>query len=74
MNYLSNLWAKEPAMVVGTVVVILDAGLAIAVAYGVHVPDAVKVQIDVIGGAIITLLGAGTIRSQVTPVAAPKTP
>lgn len=70
MSYLQSLWQKEPARVVGVIIVILDAALAIAVGYGVHVLPVVQTQIDLVGGTIITLIGTGVvIRSQVTPVA-----
>ena len=67
MRKLVELWAKEPAMVVGVV----SALIAVAAAIGLAVTDELAEAIYAAITAIGAILGALITRSQVTPVADP---
>ena len=60
---LSNLWGREPAMVLAT----MQAILALAIAFGLDLTDE---QLGAILAASAAVMGLIT-RSQVTPVANP---
>jgi uncharacterized membrane protein YphA (DoxX/SURF4 family) len=63
MNLIKSFWRREPVLFVASVIAIIDAGIGVAVAFGLQL-NAVEV------GAIGTLeLAIGTFvqRSQVSP-------
>lgn len=60
-----NFIRREPAAVVGLVV----AGLALVVAFGIPISTDQKAAIVGVVTAILSILGAGVTRSQVTPTA-----
>lgn len=68
MKAILNLWATEPAMVVGTLVAIL----ALLVSFGVPLKVDQQNAIRGVAEAVGVLIAAYVIRSQVSPVA--KTP
>jgi len=67
MQNLLNLFAREPAMVVGTV----NAVLVLLVTFGLPIGEDQKAAIDGVLFALLAIVAAVTIRSQVTPVARP---
>lgn len=63
MTRLIELWAREPARVVGLVV----AALALLVAFGLPITGEQREAIVGVTIAILAILGAEITRSRVTP-------
>ena len=66
---------NEPIISVGIIVAFIDAAIAVAVAFGVHITNTQSTAIDALIVAsfpIITIVGAFIARSQVMPVAKAK--
>lgn len=64
MDKLVDLWAREPARIVGLVVALL----ALLVAFGVDITTEQQTAIVGIVTAILIVLGAELTRSKVSPV------
>ena len=68
MKQLLNLVRTEPAAITGLVVAIIT----VVVAFGVPIDDSQRSAIVGVVGAVLAILGAGVVRSQVTPLAKTK--
>jgi hypothetical protein len=65
MNALLSLFQKEPALAIG----FANAVLLVAINFGVPINADQKLALDSLFGAVLAILAAVAIRSQVTPVA-----
>lgn len=61
MNWILDLWAREPVIVTAVVVALLDAGVAFGLPLSVEQKTALI--------ATVTAIGAFVARSRVSPVA-----
>lgn len=60
--------SHNPAVYVTVAVIVVSSLLDIGVAYGLNIPNEVKVQVGVIGNALLMLVGASVTRSLVAPM------
>ena len=68
LGNLINLVRTEPAAITGLVVAVIT----LVVAFGVPIDDSQRSAIVGVVGAVLAILGAGVVRSQVTPLAKTK--
>jgi hypothetical protein len=67
MQFLVDLWRREPVRIIGFV----QTAVILAVAFGLNLTADQQAAILAFVAAILALLGAEVGRSQVTPVARP---
>ena len=68
MKSIFTLIRSEPAVITGLVVAVIT----LVVAFGIPISDDQRSAIVGLVGAVLAILGAGVVRSQVTPLAKTK--
>ena len=69
MSGILDVFRNEPTAVWGAIGALVTAGIALGVAFGLHLTEQQATAINVFVGALGTVVTLLIIRSQVTPVA-----